>query len=114
MNNGLFRTAARNGDGIMVGRTSDRSIIENNYIRGNGDNGIVVRNPAGALPGATQVVVRNNTSIFNAVRPTIANANFGPAYDLYDRNPNCDANTWFGNTYRTFNPPCTTTGGIQV
>lgn len=113
-NNGLFRTAARNGDGIMVGRQSDRSIIENNLIRGNGDNGILVRNPSGNLPGATGLVIRFNTAVGNAVRPTIPSTTFGPAFDLYDRNVNCDSNTWFANTYRTFNPPCTTTGGRQV
>jgi parallel beta-helix repeat protein len=113
-NNGLFRSAARNGDGIMVGRLSDRSIIENNLLTGNGDNGIIVRNPAGTLPGASNVVIRFNTSVGNAVRPTIPSANFGQAYDLYDRNPNCDSNIWFGNTYRTFNPPCVTTGGRQA
>jgi len=113
-NNGLYRTTARNGDGIMVGRASDRTVVENNFIRGNGDNGIVVRNPFGALPGATNVRVVGNTSVGNAVRPTINSANFGPAYDLYDRNVNCDANTWFGNRYRTFNPPCVTNGGQQV
>jgi parallel beta-helix repeat protein len=114
LNNGLYRTAARNGDGIMVGRTSDRTVIENNYVRGNGDNGILVRNPAGALPGATLVRVIGNTAVGNAVRPTIPNANFGPAYDLYDRNPDCDSNTWLGNRYHTFNPPCVTTGGQQI
>jgi len=112
--NGLYRTAARHGDGIMVGRVSDRSIIEGNYITGNGDNGIVVRNPAGALPGASQVQVRNNIAVGNAVLPTINNANFGPAFDLYDRNPGCDSNVWFGNTYHTFNPDCTTAGGRAV
>jgi parallel beta-helix repeat protein len=114
VNNGLFRFQARNGDGIMVGRASDRSIIEYNQLSGNGDNGIVVRNGSGTLPGATLVQVRFNLSVNNAVRPTIPSANFGQAYDLYDRNPNCDSNTWFGNTYRTFNPPCVTTGGRGV
>ena len=40
--------------------------------------------------------------------------NFSPHFDLNDRNPNCDANTWFGTLYRTANPPCTTEWGQQV
>ncbi|HUR23601.1 MAG TPA: right-handed parallel beta-helix repeat-containing protein [Acidimicrobiales bacterium] len=114
-NNGLFRSAARRGDGIIVFNFSDRTTIQNNFTSGNGDNGIRIRGPLGANAGSLNNVIQGNTSVGNAVRPTIPSAAFGnAAYDLHDQNPNCDNNQWFGNRYRTAFPPCTTTGGQQI
>ena len=114
-NNGLFRSAARRGDGIIVFNFSDRTVIQNNTTMGNGDNGIRIRGPLGANAGALNNVIAGNTSVGNAVKPTIPSAAFGnAAYDLQDQNPNCDNNQWQGNRYRTANPLCTTTGGQQI
>lgn len=113
--NGLFRSTARRGDGIIVFNFSDRQVIENNFTSGNGDNGIRIRGPLGANPGSLNNRIVGNTSVGNAVLPTIASAAFGTqAFDLNDQNPNCDNNFWFANRYRTANPPCTTNGGQQV
>jgi hypothetical protein len=114
-NNGLFRSTARRGDGIIVFNFSDRTTIQNNFTSGNGDNGIRIRGPIGANAGSLNNVIQGNTSVGNAVRPTIPSGAFGTAaYDLNDQNPNCDNNQWLGNRYRTANPPCTTTGGQQI
>ncbi len=114
-NNGLFRSTARRGDGIIVFNFSDRTTIQSNSTSGNGDNGIRIRGPLGANAGALNNVIQGNTSVGNAVRPTIPSAAFGSAaYDLHDQNPNCDNNQWNGNRYRTANPECTTTGGQQI
>ena len=116
-NNGLFRSTARRGDGIIIFNQSDRTTIQNNFTSGNGDNGIRIRGPVGATPGSLNNVIQGNTSVGNAARPTITQAVFAPtgvAADLHDQNPNCDNNQWFGNRYRTAFPPCTTTGGQQI
>lgn len=114
-NNGLFRSVARRGDGIIVFNFSDRTTIQNNFTSGNGDNGIRIRGPIGVNAGSLNNVIQFNTSVGNAVLPTIPSAAFGTAaYDLNDQNPNCDNNQWLANRYRTANPPCTTTGGQQI
>lgn len=114
-NNGLFRSTARRGDGIVVFNFSDRVVIEDNLVSGNGDNGIRIRGPFNAIPGSLNNRVVRNTSIGNAVRPTIPSPVFGTAaYDLNDQNPNCDNNVWLANRFRTAEPPCTRVGGQQV
>jgi hypothetical protein len=116
-NNGLFRVSARRGDGIIVFNQSDRTTVQNNFTSGNGDNGIRIRGAVGATPGSLNNLIQGNTSVGNAVRPTIVQPVFAPtgiAADLHDQNPNCDNNQWFGNRYRTANPACTTTGGQQI
>ena len=114
-NNGLYRSSARRGDGIIVFNFSDRTTIQGNFTSGNGDNGIRIRGPIGTNAGSLNNVIQYNTSVGNAVRPTIPSNAFGnAAYDLHDQNPNCDNNQWFGNRYRTAFPPCTTTGGQQI
>lgn len=113
--NGFFRSVARRGDGIIVFNRSNGTVIENNFVTGNADNGIRIRGPLFANPGALNNVIRNNTSVGNAVLPTINSPAFGSAaFDLNDQNPDCDNNLWRGNRYRTANPPCTTIGGQQV
>ena len=112
--NGFYRTTARRGSGIIVFTRSTRNVVENNLVTGNADSGIDIRPPLGAFPGATNNRIVNNTSVGNSVRPFIPSPVFGESFDLKDGNPNCDANFWFGNRYRTFNQPCVTTGGQQV
>ena len=113
--NGLFRSTARRGDGIIVFNFSDRTIIEDNTTAYNGDNGIRIRGPLGANAGSLNNTIQRNTSYGNQALPTIVSPAFGSAaYDLNDQNPNCDNNTWLGNRYHTANPPCTTTGGQQI
>lgn len=114
-NNGLFRSTARRGDGIIVFNFSDRTVIEDNLLSGNGDNGIRIRGPLGANPGSLNNRIVGNSATGNVARPTIPSGAFGTAaYDLNDQNPLCDNNTWLSNRYHTANPPCTTTGGMQV
>lgn len=114
-NNGLFRSTARRGDGIIVFNFSDRTVIEDNVVSGNGDNGIRIRGPLRTNAGSLNNRISRNTASGNAVRPTIPSSVFGSAaYDLNDQNPLCDNNMWFANRYRTADPPCTTTGGTQI
>ncbi len=121
--NGFYRTSVRRGNGIIVFNRGTGNVIEGNTVRGNADNGIVLQGPirtsSGAVnPGATSNTVRFNTAFGNSVRPPLnlnpASPFGGPTYDLQDRNPNCDNNTWFGNRYRTAFPACTTAGGAQI
>lgn len=112
--NGFYRTTARRGSGIIVFTRSTRNVVENNQVTGNADSGIDIRQPIGAFPGATSNRIVNNLSVGNSVLPFIPSPVFGQSFDLKDGNPNCDANVWFGNRYRTFNQPCVTTGGQQV
>jgi len=110
--NGLYRTTARRGNGIGLQSLpgvngASGNTIENNFVTGNGDNGIVLRGPRGGALGAVNNIVRNNVAYNNALLPLLGPA-FGPAFDLNDNNPNCDNNLWRGNRYRTADPPCVT------
>jgi hypothetical protein len=112
--NGFFRTAARRGNGITLFRGNADNLIRNNRITGNADSGIWVQGPAGANPGSVGNEILDNYVVGNVALPSLVNANFAPHFDLNDRNPDCDANVWFGNRYRTANPPCTTAGGQRL
>ena len=112
--NGFYRTTARRGSGIIVFSRSTRNLVENNLVVRNADSGIDIRPPVGTSVGALNNRILNNTAVGNSVLPFIPSPVFGPSFDLKDGNPNCDANVWFGNRYRTFNQPCVTTGGQQV
>ncbi len=112
--NGFYRTTARRGSGIIVFTRSTRNVVENNLVTGNADSGIDIRPPLANFPGATNNRIVNNTAVGNSVLPFIPSPVFGESFDLKDGNPNCDANFWFANRYRTFNQPCVTTGGQQV
>ncbi len=108
--NGLYRTTARRGNGIGLQSLpgvngASGNIIEGNIVTENGDNGIVARGPRGGALGASNNRIRNNTAYGNGTLPPVGTA-FGPNFDLNDNNPNCDANVWQGNRYRTANPPC--------
>jgi parallel beta-helix repeat protein len=78
---------------------ANRNLIEGNYVVGNADNGISIRN------GSVSNIVRNNIAVGNVVLPP-ASANFGPTFDLLDNNPNCDNNLWRDNIYNTVFPAC--------
>jgi len=103
-NNGLYRVAARRGNGIGLqtgnaqGGAND-NLVENNLAYHNADNGISIRNLS------LRNTVRNNTAIGNAFLPP-ASQTFGPTFDLLDNNANCDANVWLDNRYGTAFPPC--------
>lgn len=117
--NGFFRQSARRGSGIIVFNRSQRITVENNTVTGNADNGISIRGPITTfggqhIVGSTNNVVRNNTAVGNVALPTIEHPIFGPAYDLHDGNPECDANDWFNNTYETASQECVTRGGREV
>jgi parallel beta-helix repeat protein len=102
-NNGLYRVAARRGNGIglQIGGANgaNDNIIENNLSTRNADNGISIR------LGSLRNTVRNNTAVGNAFLPP-ASQNFGPTFDLLDNNPNCDANVWLNNQHGTAFPAC--------
>ncbi len=112
--NGFYRTTARRGSGIIVFTRSTRNLVENNVSTRNADSGIDIRPPLAAFPGATNNRILNNTAVGNGALPFIPSPVFGPSFDLKDGNPNCDANVWFANRYRTFNQPCVTAGGQQI
>ncbi len=112
--NGFYRTTARRGSGIIVFTRSTRNLVENNVVTRNADSGIDIRPPLAAFPGATNNRILNNTAVGNSVLPFIPSPVFGESFDLKDANPNCDANVWFANRYRTFNQPCVTAGGQQI
>lgn len=112
--NGFFRVSARRGSGIIVFNRSQRITIDGNTVTNNADNGIALRPPLSFAPGATDNVVRGNHAVGNVALPTIPHPIFGPAFDLDDRNPDCDDNTWLANTYGTASQECVTTGGTQV
>ena len=102
--NGFYRVTARRGNGIglQIGNAqggANDNLIENNLAVRNADNGISIRK------GSLRNVVRNNTAVQNALLPP-ASQTFGPTFDLLDNNPNCDANVWLDNSYRTVFPPC--------
>ena len=114
MQNGYYRTTARRGSGIIVFTRSTRNTVENNQVLYNADSGIDIRPPLSTFPGATNNRIVGNMAFGNSARPFIPSPVFGPSFDLKDANPNCDANFWLANRYRTFNQPCVTTGGQQV
>ncbi len=108
--NGAHGQVHRQGDGIAVFNRADRNLIEDNRVFDNGANGIFLRGPAGptgAIPGAMNNEILNNFTGNNGPIPGPG----GPRFDLRDNNPNCDNNNWFGNTYLTAFPACTTAGG---
>ncbi|CAN5248595.1 hypothetical protein BH24ACT1_BH24ACT1_03110 [soil metagenome] len=110
--NGAHGQVHRQGDGIAVFNRAERNLIEDNRVFDNGANGIFLRGPITTgsgvvIPGATNNSVLNNFTGNNGPIPGPG----GPRFDLRDNNPNCDNNTWFGNTYLTAFPACTTAGG---
>lgn len=108
--NGAHDQVHRQGDGIAVFNRATGNVIEKNSVFDNGANGIFLRGPVGpggSIPGATRNQVLDNHTGNNGPIPGPG----GPRYDLRDNNPGCDANRWFGNTYLTAFPECTTIGG---
>lgn len=109
--NGAHGQAHRQGDGIAVFNRATRNLIAQNQVLDNGANGIFLRGPltfgTTTIPGATNNEVLRNRTGNNGPIPGPG----GPRFDLRDNNPDCDANTWFRNTYLTAFPACTTLGG---
>jgi parallel beta-helix repeat protein len=92
-NNGLTGGSIRDGDGIAV--FGQRSFIQANDVRGNGQSGIHVYN------GGTGNYIQRNVAFGNNAGP-----NPDVQYDLRDDNAACDATLWQGNQYGTRNQPC--------
>jgi parallel beta-helix repeat protein len=110
--NGAHDQVHRQGDGIAVFNRGDRNLIEDNRVFDNGANGIFLRGTITTgsgvvIPGAMNNEILNNFTGNNGPIPGPG----GPRFDLRDNNPNCDNNRWFGNTYLTAFPACTTVGG---
>jgi parallel beta-helix repeat protein len=114
-NNGFLNPAARRGDGIRVFGGSDRTTVQGNRISGNAANGIIFHGVFNTRPPVMTSTATNNFAVGNNLLPPIGPGPLGgPTFDLNDGNPDCDANIWRGNIYRTANPACTTIGGTQV
>jgi parallel beta-helix repeat protein len=114
-NNGFLNPAARRGDGIRVFGGSDRSTVEDNIVTGNAANGIILHGQFNARPPVMDSRVVNNYAVDNNRLPPIGPGPLGgPTFDIQDGSPTCDNNVWFGNTFHTASPACTTAGGHPV
>ncbi len=103
--NGFHGKRHRQGDGNAVFNEADRNLIQRNQVFENAANGIFLRGPS-FVAGARNNEIRSNATGNNGPLP-------GPGgfrYDLRDGNPDCDDNRWFGNTFLTAEPACTTDG----
>lgn len=85
--NGFHEQPNRAGDGIRVFLQANRTLVEDNQSLSNARDGI------GIDSTANQIL--DNTALGNV------------RFDLFDRNIDCDANTWQDNTSVTTNRPCT-------
>ncbi|MCA1683579.1 MAG: right-handed parallel beta-helix repeat-containing protein, partial [Actinobacteria bacterium] len=116
-------------DGIAVFRFFNQNtdnVIRGNNVIGNGfhsqpgqrkGNGIILFGGEPLAAGANQNLVQANTVVGNAANGIRVEARqnrildnrtsdngsaaLGPAFDLFDLNPNCDNNVWRRNTYET-------------
>jgi len=97
-----FRGAVR-GDGIRV--FSSRNTVEDNHTTRNAAAGVSVGRrtgfPLGTLPPNS--TTGNPRGQFNRLLRNVGQGN--QVVDLWDGNPNCDANVWQGNS-GTRNQPC--------
>ncbi len=91
--NGFHTKTHRTGHGIVTG--GPNTLVERNISEGNAASGIRVN--------SQNNTIRNNTARNNAV---FVNAATGPAFDLQDTQPNCDANVWQANTFGTRSQAC--------
>jgi parallel beta-helix repeat protein len=114
--NGFHNKAHRKGNGIVIFGFSVASNGVTNTVSGN----TVCANAASGIRvdggdkdntvAARRNIISGNTSGTgtgcspNATAPVPAGQPL--TYDLYDKNGNCTANTWSGNTYGTKDPPC--------
>jgi parallel beta-helix repeat protein len=73
---------------FVTGNSSDRNLVQGNQVGRNARDGIQVN-------GENNRIL-NNTSLQNT------------GFDLFDRKPDCDNNTWSGNVFGTAEPVCTT------
>ncbi len=113
--NGYLNPFRRKGDGIRVFGGSDRTTVQGNQAVANAANGIILHGPFGARPPVMNSRVTDNTAVNNNRLPPIEQSQLGgPAFDLLEGNPACDANVWLRNTFGTASPPCTTTAGTPA
>lgn len=99
INNGFGQPAGngfRDGDGVAIFGSSN--LVETNDVRNNGGNGIGVEG-SGTVNGKSNTI-RSNIALGNGGAANI------PGFDLFDRNPGCDANVWTANTEGTKNQAC--------
>jgi Periplasmic copper-binding protein (NosD) len=85
VNNNIF--SMNKFAGVITTNSMDNHLNDNQAI-GNGSYGITVGS------GSTSNHINGNTALGNG------------SFDLDDENPNCDNNTWNGNTFMTANPSC--------
>jgi len=101
--NGFHQLEQRRGNGVLLfAGASTNTLVESNTVVGNAANGIRVESQGNRI--------FDNEAVDNGSGALVP----GSAFDLLDANPNCDANIWRGNRYKTASPPCTTIGGTQV
>jgi Right handed beta helix region len=113
--NGFLNTFRRRGDGIRVFGGSNRTTVTFNQTIGNAANGIIFHGVFGTRVPVTNSRATDNMAVNNSRLPPIEQSELGgPTFDLLDGNPNCDANVWLRNRFRTASPPCTTTAGTPV
>jgi len=100
--NGFHQLQQRRGNGIVLFGPSTNTVVEQNTVTGNAASGI-------------RVEAQGNRIFSNYAVDNGSGALFpGTAFDLLDTNPNCDANIWRSNSYKTADPPCTTINGTLV
>lgn len=93
--NGFGFLDARPGDGIRTFLRANETSIRNNKVHSNAGSGIRVDSVS-------------NQILANDARGNVKYAPAtGSAFDLYDRNPDCDSNIWSANLYLTASPDCT-------
>lgn len=127
---------ARNGlDGISLFADTDHNVVQGNTLDGNGFHG-AVRGDGIRVFGSANTILGNSVSNSAAGGVTVGRRPIAPPgslppnpitgnprgknnsltgnfatgsgiYDLYDSNPSCDNNRWFGNSGTTFAPACT-------
>lgn len=101
--NGIHAFPHRQGSGVAVAPTADRTLVQDNTVTGNGGHGL-------RIASQSNQVLTNKTGGNGVGLPLAVGPGAEPYYDLTDTNttPPCDANVWSGNTFVTFNQPCVT------
>lgn len=87
----------RLGDGIHVFLGANNTKIQNNTVRDNAANGVVVSSTSNLI--RFNNATGNGSGVNNVFAP-------GPFFDLVDTNANCDANNWNRNIFNTRSQSC--------